>query len=201
MDKMFSQEKFNTAAWNYTFSATIEAPTITISKSDTSGGLSGNFAIVGTKVGKTSDYLTLTSSCTQSASITPTFGYYLGEGTTKETETKSVSGNPTPNNVDNTQIIEGNGTIKAGDNTYTCTVTGQTYTLDKTVTDPQVKPLSNLGNVGTVILLDTTAWGQGNTDTVTATSSATKTITGVYEVFFEGGSLWPNTHSGNLTTK
>lgn len=202
MDKMFSQEKFNTAAWNYTFSATIQAPTITISQEEnTSGGVDGDYAIVGTKVGKTSDYLTLTSSCTQSASITPTFGYYLGEGTSKQTGTKSVSGTPTPNNVGNGQSIQGNTTITAGANEYSCTVTGKTYTLDKTVKDPQVKPLSNLGNVGDVISLDTTAWGQGNTDTVTATSSATKTITGVYEVFFEDQSLWPNTHSGNLTTK
>ena len=199
MDKMFSQEKFNTAEWNYIFSATLGAPTITIS--NTSGGLFGDWAIVGTNVTKTSNYKTLSSSCTQSASIAPTFGYYLGEGTSKQTGTKSISGSPKPNNVENKQTITGNNTIVAGANTYSCTVTGQTYTLDKTVTDPQVKPLSNLGKVGSVISLDTEQWGQGNTDTVTATSSATKTITGVYEVFFEGRSLWPNTHSGNLTSQ
>ena len=205
LEKLLSKEESDSSSWEYTFSSTLSGdPSVTFTVK--SGDLSGDYATVGTVI--TVSNTTPTSSATQSASVSPRFGYYLGTSTEKKTVTKTVSGTPTASSgaADSVSLTKsgkgslsnGELTVAAGQTTVTATASGKTYNLDTTVTDPVVTPLTNLGNKQTSLTLDTTNWGQSSTTVTASSTTGSKSVTGVYPVYFEGASLWPTRHSANI---
>ena len=209
LEKMFSKEERDTSDWSYIFtSALSDAPTITFSKQsgDFNYTQNASYAIVGTTI--TVSYTTPSSTASQSASVTPRFGYYLGSGTTKLTGTKTVIGTPNAltDSFDTVSLSANKSgilsdsilTVASGSQTVTATASGKTYSLDTTVTDPQVTPLNNLGQTQGTLTLDTTNWGQNQTTITANPTTNIRSITGVYPVYFEGVNKWTSIHSGNV---
>lgn len=207
LENIFSKEERDSSSWSYTFSSVLSGkPFITFSKNSGEFSYSDNnsIAIVGTQINISTT--TPSSSASQQACVTPKFGYNLGSGTTKVTGTKTVSGTPTASGSDSvsltankTGVLSGSIlTVAAGSQTVTATASGKTYTLDTTVTDPVVVPLTNLEKPQTALVLDTENWGQSSTSTTAVAQTHTKSVTGVYPVYFEGANKWPSIHSDNV---
>jgi hypothetical protein len=46
--------------------------------------------------------------------------------------------------------------------------------------------------------LDTEKWGQSSTTVTASSTTGSKSVTGVYPVYFEGVNKWSSIHSGNV---
>lgn len=199
INKIFTEELADTSDWAYYFTASIGAPTLTASLKGGKFDSTKKTAVVGSKITITST--TPTSTASQYAKVHPVYGYYTSEDD-KNLQTEEYTVTATPGNANNATSVSGTGdkTVASGKNTWTVTVTGDTYSLNTTATDPGITPVNNVGKKQTTLTLDTETWGSASPTKNPPTNFSSITYTGVYEVFFNGESLYPTWHSGNINS-